>query len=84
MTSEMNREAPESDGKSTGGLKLPTGALESGVVLKIAPAASFRIPYWAARVASLTCSCSTAPIPANLASLVVAFILVSPKIPGCC
>src|SRR5713101_6266935 len=37
MTSEMNREAPESDGKSTGGLKLPTGALESGVVLKIAP-----------------------------------------------
>lgn len=33
----MNREAPESDGKSTGTLRLPTGALESGVVLKIAP-----------------------------------------------
>jgi protein-S-isoprenylcysteine O-methyltransferase Ste14 len=37
MASEMDREAPESDGKSTGSLKLPTGALESAVVVKIAP-----------------------------------------------
>ena len=37
MASEMDREAPESDGKSTGNLKLPTGSLESAVVVKIAP-----------------------------------------------
>src|ERR1700676_4789528 len=37
MASEMNREAPGSDGKSTGTLKLPTGSLESGAALKIAP-----------------------------------------------
>ena len=37
MASEMDREAPESDGKSTGSLKLPTGALDSGGTLKIAP-----------------------------------------------
>ncbi len=37
MASEVNRDAPESDGKSTGSLKLPTGSLEAGVTLKIAP-----------------------------------------------
>src|ERR1700730_14734577 len=37
MPSEMNREAPESDGKSTGSLKLPTGALEIAVAARIAP-----------------------------------------------
>jgi len=37
MASEMNREAPESDGKSTNSLRLPTGSLDSGVAIKIAP-----------------------------------------------
>ena len=37
MASEMNREAPESDGKSTNTLKLPTGSLDSGGALRIAP-----------------------------------------------
>lgn len=36
MASEMDQETPQSDRKSTGGLKLPTGALDSGVAAKIA------------------------------------------------